>query len=129
MIQILFRRFDKSEIVKETIHERIEPILEKFPELQKERIAFTLSMLNSRTQAGPDLFRVKVQIKSGQYKDIVLECSNMSFYGALAEVIDKIHERLKRHDEKIRNNNRQDRRKRKVEMIYKSESEHLSLAT
>ena len=53
----------------------------------------------------------------------------MSFYTALAEVIDKIHERLKRHDEKIRNNNRQDRRKRKVEMIYKSESEHISLAT
>ena len=63
MIQILFRRFDKSEIVKETIHEKIEPILEKFPELQKERIVFTLSMLNSRTQADPDLFRIMVKIK------------------------------------------------------------------
>jgi ribosome-associated translation inhibitor RaiA len=117
MIKIIFKNLDKSELAKEAVYERVSPLLEKFPQLKKDTIIFTLSMDNSPVQAGPDLFRVKLQLNNGQYKGVLLERSAKSLYLALAEVIEKIHERLKRHDEKMRNTQRAIQRKKKSKIL------------
>lgn len=116
MINITFKNLKKSELAKEAVFERTQPLLEKFPNLKEDTITFNLSMDNSPVQAGPDLFKVKVKITNGQYKGVVLERSAKTLYLALAKVIEKIHERLKRHDEKNRNTQRiiQRRKKEKI---------------
>ena len=117
MIKINFKNLEKSEIANEAVYERMAPLLDKFPELKKDTVTFTLSMDNSPVQAGPDLFKVKVQISNGQYKGVLLERSDKTLYLALANVIEKIHERLKRHDEKIRSRHRSIQRKKKIKII------------
>lgn len=117
MIKINFKNLEKSEMAKEVVYDRITPLLDKFPELKMDTISFTLSMDNSPIQAGPDLFKVKIQINSGQYKGVRLERSAKNLYLALASIIEKIHERLKRHDEKLRQRQRSIQRKKKTKII------------
>jgi len=124
MINVVFKNLEKSELAKDAVFERIVPLFEKFPELKKEMIIFTLSMDNSPIQAGPDLFKVKMQLKAGRYKGVVLEKSALNLYSALAELIDTVHERLKRSDEKKRNIQRSHQRKKKEKITNHSLEEH-----
>lgn len=115
MIKVVFSNLEKSELAKEAVHERMSTVIEKFPDVDRRGLTVTLSMDNSPVQAGPDLFRVRVQFSSGKYGGIMLEKSASNMYVALASVVDRMHERLNRHAEKNRSLRRSIRRKAKVE--------------
>jgi ribosome-associated translation inhibitor RaiA len=102
MIQIKFKNLEKSEMAREAVHNRIESLTEKFPDLQDGKTLVTLEMENSPTKAGPDLFKVKLHVSSGRYKGITIEKANSNLYVALAEVVDHILEKLNRFGDRAR---------------------------
>jgi ribosome-associated translation inhibitor RaiA len=102
MIRVLFKNLEKSEFAKELALERIETVMERFPDLSEHRIDVTLSMENSPIQAGPDLFTVKVFIAGIRYRSIVIQKSASSLYVALADVVEHTLERLNRYGDKTR---------------------------
>lgn len=102
MIQIKFKNLEKSEMAKEAVLSRVQPMIEKFPDLQGSKIQVTLQMDNSQFQAGPDLFKVKLCVLSGRYKDVVIQKEDSNLYLALAEVIEHMLEVLNRHGDKAR---------------------------
>lgn len=112
MIQIKFKNLDKSELVQEAVENRIEPLVDKFPDLIKSRVYVTLEMENSPAQPGPDLFKVKLHISNGRYRGITVEKESSSFYVALADVVEHMLERLNRFGDKARVKAR--RRARKI---------------
>lgn len=102
MIQIKFKNLEKSEMAREAVENRIEGLVEKFPDLSPSKIQVTLEMENSPTQAGPDLFKVKLHISRGRYDGITCEKANSNLYVALAEVVDHMLESLNRFGDKAR---------------------------
>lgn len=102
MIQVLFKRLDKSEMAKDAAVERFESVIEQFPDLKESKLIVTLSMENSPRQTGPDLFTVKVYCRGGRYRGITLEKSAPNLYAALADVVEHMLERLNRFGDRSR---------------------------
>lgn len=102
MIHIKFKNLEKSEMAREAVHERIEILVDKFTDLNESKIQVTLEMENSPTQAGPDLFKVKLHVSRGRYDGITCEKSDSNLYVALAEVVDHMLEALNRFGDKAR---------------------------
>ena len=102
MIQVKFKNLDKSDLVIGAAIERTQSLVDKFGELKESKIQVTLEMLNSPTQAGPDLFRVKLHIFRGRYDGVTIEKSDANLYAALAEVMDHMLEVLNRFGDKAR---------------------------
>ncbi len=102
MILVKFKNLDKSEIVREAVSERVENLIEKFPDLSESKIQITLEMENSPIQAGPDLFKVKIHVTKSRYAGITVEKSASNLYVALADVIDHMLENLNRFGDRIR---------------------------
>ncbi len=116
MLQIKFKNIEKSEIVHDAVEQRFQALIEKFPLLEKCKINVTLEMENSPVQAGPDLFKVKVQILRGRYDGVILEKSNSNLYVALAEVVDLMLEKLNRLGDKQRVQTRKKARSLRVKV-------------
>ena len=89
-------------MARETAQERIESLIEKFPDLSQCKIQITLEMENSPLQAGPDLFKVKLHVARGKYDGITVKKSGASLYVALAEVVDHMLEKLNRFGDRQR---------------------------
>ena len=102
MIQVRFKNLEKSEIAREAATERLEAIVEKFPDLESAKIDITLEMLNSRAQPGPDMFSVRVCILTGRYKGITITKLDANLYVALADVVDHLLEKLNRYGDRAR---------------------------
>ncbi len=102
MIKINFKNLEKSELATDIVLERLGYLSEKFPDLTGCKTIVTLEMENSSSQAGEDLFGVKLNITSGRYKGITVKKSNPSLYKAFAEVVDHMLEVLIRHGDKKR---------------------------
>ena len=102
MIQIKFKNLEKSEMAREAVEERVETLFQKFPDLSASKIQITLEMENSPSQAGPDLFRVKLHVARGRYDGIVVDKADSSLYVALAEVIDHMLEKLNHIGDRLR---------------------------
>ncbi len=102
MIQIKFKNLEKSEMAREAVEERIETLIQKFPDLSASKIQITLEMENSPSQAGPDLFRVKLHVARGRYDGITVDKADSSLYVALAEVVDHMLEKLNRFGDRLR---------------------------
>lgn len=102
MIKIIYKNLEKSELLKNSIHDRIEPIISKFLKLKRHKVDVTLSMLNSPTQYGPDLFSVKVLISGKLLNNLIIEKTSSSMYIALADVCDHMLEILNRENDKKR---------------------------
>jgi ribosome-associated translation inhibitor RaiA len=102
MTKITFKNLESSELARDAAIERIEAVVEKFEHLKSSRIQVTLEMENSPTQAGPDLFKVKVQVNGGRYDGVRIDKSASSLYAALADVVDHMLETLNRFSDKVR---------------------------
>ncbi len=102
MILIKFKNLEKSELAKQAVEDRIKLLVDKFPDLNGGGIQVTLEMENSPTQAGPDVFKVKLFISKGRYKGIAIEKINSNLYAALADLVDHMLERLNRFGDKVR---------------------------
>ena len=93
---------ERTELAKDATIERMQALLEKFPDLRDGRIDVTLEMRNSPAQAGPDLFTVRTHVVRGRYGGIRLEKSAPNLYSALADVVDHMLERLNRFGDRER---------------------------
>ena len=115
MINVTFKNLDSSELAREATMERIEAIVDKFEHLRESRIQVTLEMENSPTQAGPDLFKVKVHVNGGRYEGVRIVKSAASLYVALAEVVDHMLETLNRFSDRARVTERNKARRLRVQ--------------
>ena len=102
MIQFTFKNLDRSSLLEDLASDRIELILQKFPNLQSSDIKVTFEMQNSPFQAGADHFIVRINILRGRYKGIVLKKSSINIYVALADLVDHLLEVLNRSGDKDR---------------------------
>ena len=102
MIKINYKKLKKSDMINEKVIERLAVIIDKFPDLSSSTLSVLLEMENSPSQAGPDLFKVKLFIAGGRYNEIVIEKSDANIYVALAEVVDHLLEVLNRFGDKER---------------------------
>lgn len=102
MIRIQFKNLEPSSLAREAVHERIQPIMEKFPHLKRQRLHFTLSMENSPRHPGPDLFVVKMQFQGNPFGEVIITKSATNLYNALNEVIAGLQEHLNRRLDKAR---------------------------
>ena len=101
-MQIHFKNLDKSQLAIEIVEEKFHSLIEKFPLLSMASLYIILEMENSPIQAGPDFFKVKVFVKNGKYRGVVLSKSNTNLYHALSEVIEHMLELLNRFGDKKR---------------------------
>lgn len=111
MVLVKFKNLERSELAREATAERLEAVVKKFPDLARSAVEATLEMQNSPFQAGPDVFGVKVHVKGGRYGDLRIEKSNSNLYAALAEVVDRMLERLNRFGDRARAKERNRARK------------------
>ncbi len=103
MIQIRFKSLEKSELAREAVMERIQNLIDKFPDLSESKIVVTLEMENSPTKAGPDLFKVKIHVsKSRKYEGVIVEKRHSNLYIALADLSDHMLESLNRTGDRAR---------------------------
>lgn len=102
MIKVTFKNLEKSDLARQIVLERMDYMIEKFPELDTHSIAVTLSMDNSSMQAGPDEFGVRVHIKGKKYRDLIMEKRAGSLYVAMANVNEAMLEMLNRRTDKLR---------------------------
>lgn len=112
-MKITFKNLEKSDLAKEVIEERIGDLIEKFPNLSSHSIYVTLSMDNSSTQAGPDEFGVRLQVKGKMFNDLIIEKKSGTLYRAVGDVVEAMLERLNRRTDKIRVKERTKSRKAK----------------
>ncbi len=118
MIHIVFKNLQESELAKEAVTQHLSNTTDRFPDLVDHRMTVNLSMDNSKFKPGPDLFKVKLYIRGKKYGGIVLEKSAMSLYTALADLSERLLERLNRHGDKQRVKSRNQARKlAKTQMI------------
>lgn len=113
-MKIVFRNMARSELVSTVIKERFAHVLDKFPDLRRSEITLTLSMHNAPTQAGPDLFSVKLVCLGGRFRNLVLEKSSPNLYAAWADLLDHLLERLNRFGDRERVRHRALARKHRV---------------
>ena len=102
MIQVKFKNLEKSELAREAVVDRIEALVTKFEDLNDSRIVVTLEMENSPTQAGPDLFKVKLHVSRGRFGGTTVTKSDSNLYVALADVVDHMLEKLNRFGDRSR---------------------------
>ena len=102
MIHVKFKNLEKSESAQLAVEVRVNPLVEKFPDLSKSKIEVTLEMENSPVKAGADRFKVKLRVARGRYDGIIIEKSDASLYVALAEVVDHMLEKLNRFGDRNR---------------------------
>ncbi len=102
MIQVKFKNLDRSEMAKEAVLERVQTIINKFPDLEESKIQVTLEMENSPHKAGPDLFKSKLHVFRGRYDGVTVEKSDPNLYIALAEVVEHMLETLNRFGDRVR---------------------------
>jgi ribosome-associated translation inhibitor RaiA len=101
MLKIVFKNMESSQLVKDIVHERISPIIEKFPSLEGHNITLTLEMENSPKQAGPDLFTVSSVVRGKTYKGLKIKRSSGNFYHATAELADGLNQLLGRESDRL----------------------------
>ena len=131
MIQIKFKNLEKSEMAREAVEERIETLIQKFPDLSASKIQITLEMENSPSQAGPDLFRVKLHVARGRYDGITVDKGDSSLYVALAEVVGHMLEKLNRFGDRLRVKERTKARKiaRELEQNFEMDEQKFEKVT
>ena len=116
-LSIAFKNLDKSELAQEIVRERVGELFRKFPNLASHDVRVSLSMENSFSQAGPDLFSAKMIVQGSRYKNLILEKSAPNLYQALAELDGHLLERLNRAGDRRRIKNRKQKRQIKVSQI------------
>jgi ribosome-associated translation inhibitor RaiA len=102
MVKITFNNLEKSELAREAVEEKLQEVIERFPDLAQAQVYINLAMDNSPRQKGPDLFRVKARIQRGKYDGVILEKEAPSLYTALADLSAHLLARLNRNGDKAR---------------------------
>lgn len=102
MIQIVFKNLEVSELARNAVLQRLEHVVEKFPSLSDHKMTTTLSMENSPSQPGPDVFGIRLRITGKYFRDVEIEKKSSSLYLALSSLCESLLERLNRQNDKKR---------------------------
>ena len=121
MIKVTFKNLEKSSLAKNIVTDKMNALVDKFPELKQHSIQLTLSMDNSSSQAGPDEFGIKVQIKGKKFDGLIVEKRAKSLYLAMALVDDVLLELLNRRTDKLRVKSRTQLRRAKYSTDIESD--------
>jgi ribosome-associated translation inhibitor RaiA len=89
-------------MIESATRQRLEALVDKFPDLSASKIRITLEMEISPFQSGPDFFKIKLHIARGRYDGIIVEKSDASIYVALADLVDHMLEKLNRFGDRQR---------------------------
>jgi ribosome-associated translation inhibitor RaiA len=101
MLKIVFKNLEPSQLAREIVKDRIEPIVEKFPSLAEHKVTLTLEMENSPKQAGPDLFTVSSMVNGKNFKDLRIKKSSENLYLATADLADGLNELFSRESDRL----------------------------
>jgi ribosome-associated translation inhibitor RaiA len=110
-IQVVFQNLKKSEFIKSLVVDRVQSVLEKFPQNRRGKAVVYVSMENSPRQAGPDLFGVKVMLKSSIARSMVFSKKAGSLFQATADVADGLLESMHRQHDKMLDRERDKQRR------------------
>lgn len=102
MVHVKFKNFEKSEVMRDIVTERITEAVGRFPKGGPRIVVVTLGMENSPLKAGPDLFTVRTEVIGGRYHGVILEKAAHDIYVALAQTCEGLLERLNRHSDRLR---------------------------
>jgi hypothetical protein len=102
MMRIVFRNMERSQLAIQVISERLQAVFDKFERLEPSDVTVTLTMDNSPSQAGPDLFCLRFYCRRGEFKGLVIEKVSPNLYIGLADLVDTLAERLGRFSERRR---------------------------
>lgn len=113
MVRVVFRNLATSESLKGAMTEKVQHVIEKFPELASTNsmTTVTVGMQNSVLHAGPQLYQVKLILLARGLKPIVLQKHAENVYLAMAMLADRLFELLHRALEKRREKTRAKGRK------------------
>lgn len=111
MVKVVFKNLNKSDIAEDIVSSKIEAVLNTFPEFKTSTATAILEMDNSRMQAGPDHFNIKLILKNNRYlPPIVFQHDASNVYQALSILTDRLFEVLHRAVDKRRHAIRASRR-------------------
>jgi ribosome-associated translation inhibitor RaiA len=96
MIKVVFKKIEQSKMTTDLVRSRLEDVVTKFPDLSKHSLKALVYAENTSTQAGPDVFGVKLIVDGKKFKKIVLEKKGRNLYVALGDLCDSLLERLNR---------------------------------
>jgi len=102
MIKLTFKNLDRSSLAEQIVLERMNLLIEKFPDLEKHSILVTISMDNSSSQAGPDEFGIRVLMKGQKFEGLIVEKKAKTLYLALSDMSEVLLELLNRRIDKLR---------------------------
>lgn len=110
MIRVMYKNLDHSDFVDNIVTERIQHVVDKFPEVKGATASVTVSKETSKTHIGPDIFQVKLILTHRGMKPVILQKENGNLYHATAVLADRLFESLHRHVERRRDFHRAERR-------------------
>ena len=110
-LSIAFKNLDKSELAQEIVRKRIGDLFLKFPYLKNHDVRICLSMENSFSQAGPDLFTAKMIVQGSRFNNLILEKSAPNLYQAIADLDGHLLEKLNRAGDRRRVKSRKQKRR------------------
>lgn len=102
MINVVFKDLEASELARQLATERLQALVDEFPELRTHLLVITLSMNNSPNRPGPDLFSAYLRISGQKYRRIHLRKSSRSLYIALNELCKTLLEIINRSGDRNR---------------------------
>lgn len=94
MLKIVFKNLNPSQITREIVQEKIEPVLKRYPLLLDHEVTLTLEMENSPFKAGRDFYTVSTMVKGKTFKNLRIKKSSDNFYIATADLVDRLNELL-----------------------------------
>lgn len=117
-VQVVFQNLEKSTFIRNMVEEKVGAILSKFPQSDAGEATVYVKMDNSRHQAGPDLFHVKVVWRERRGAPIILTRKSQNVFEAAAAVSDRLLERINRVHHRSISRNRNTLRQLKRSAAY-----------
>lgn len=100
--KIVFQNLEKSEFIESLVTERLEKVLEKFPEFSNAFGTIVVSMENSHEHGGKNVFGVKLMLNGAHKKSVVMHKQAQSPYEASSVLADRLLDFLSRSNDKER---------------------------
>jgi hypothetical protein len=90
MLEIGFKNLAVSELAKDAVCEKIDPVLEAIPELSQAKCLVTLEVKKSSRESGPDFFKAHFKVEGGPFHGLSLEKQALSLYVALGDLAENL---------------------------------------
>lgn len=100
MFKVVFKNMNASSLTSENIHQRLMPIIDKYPDIKNHRMSVTIEMENSPQQAGQDFFSISIMMTGKIFKDLRIKKSSENFYIALSSLVESLNAHLSRRHQK-----------------------------